>query len=85
MKCKSIKNTSEFVHGDVAIVLPSRNDIHKIGEEYRVHRFIAESIDYENDYVIMYDLDNMKHLKPNLDMDINSRMHTILVLKNVFD
>jgi hypothetical protein len=71
--------------GDIAIALPNRNDIHRAGNEYRIYRFVVEAMDYEDGFVLLYDLDNDEHFKWNLNVNINNRIHTIIILKNVFD
>ena len=80
--CTNITNTDEFMVGDIVISLPNRKNIHRNGYEYAVRRFEVVEIDYENNTVTLFDLDNSKIFIWGFHIPIDKEIHTLLVLEN---
>lgn len=81
----TINNTGELIVGDIVLSIPNKHNIYKTGKNYSVRRFGVESIDYENDIVLLFDLDNYEHFHWNRNVDILKGYHSLIVVTNVYN
>lgn len=81
----TINNTGELMTGDIVLSVPNKNDIYKTGKDYSVRRFGVEAIDYENNIILLFDLDNYEHFYWNRNIDILKKYHSLIVITNVYN
>lgn len=81
----TINNTGELMTGDIVLSIPNKNNIYKTGKDYSVRRFGVEAIDYENNIILLFDLDNYEHFYWNRNIDILKKYHSLIVITNVYN
>ena len=81
----TINNTGELMTGDIVLSIPNKNNIYKTGKDYSVRRFGVEAIDYENNIILLFDLDNYEHFYWNRNIDILKKYHSLIVIINVYN
>ena len=81
----TINNTGELMTGDIVLSVPNKNDIYKTGKDYSVRRFGVESINYEDNTILLFDLDNYEHFRWNRNVDILKGYHSLIVVTNVYN
>ena len=80
-----INNTGELTVGDIVLSIPNKHDIYKTGKDYSVRRFGVESINYENNTLLLFDLDNYEHFHWNRNINILKGYHSLIVMTNVYN
>ena len=81
----TINNTGELIVGDIVLSIPNKHDIYKTGKNYSVRRFGVESINYENNTLLLFDLDNYEHFHWNRNINILKGYHSLIVMTNVYN
>lgn len=81
----TINNTGELTVGDIVLSIPNKHNIYKTDKNYSVRRFGVESINYEDNTILLFDLDNYEHFRWNRDVDILKGYHSLIVVTNVYN
>ena len=81
----TINNTGALIVGDIVLSIPNKHDIYKTGKNYSVRRFGVEAINYEDNIVLLFDLDNYEHFYWNRNIDILKGYHSLIVVTNVYN
>lgn len=81
----TINNTGELTVGDIVLSIPNKYNIYKTGKNYSVRRFGVESINYEDNTILLFDLDNYEHFHWNRNVDILKGYHSLIVVTNVYN
>ena len=81
----TINNTGELIVGDIVLSIQNKHDIYKTGKNYSVRRFGVESINYEDNTILLFDLDNYEHFHWNRNVDILKGYHSLIVVMNVYN
>lgn len=81
----TINNTGELTVGDIILSIPNKHNIYKTGKNYSVRRFGVESINYEDNTILLFDLDNYEHFHWNRNIDILKGYHSLIVVTNVYN
>ena len=81
----TINNTGELTVGDIVLSIPNKHNIYKTGKNYSVRRFGVESINYEDNTILLFDLDNCEHFRWNRNVDILKGYHSLIIVTNVYN